>query len=758
MLKRMGLWAALCAAVVLPAVGFGQALANRVPGDALVYVGWAGTDTLQAAGGGYEGSHLKAVMTGSALPEFLDKKLPALLEKLSDEERAAGVALQVEQVLAVMGKYPTAIYVGPVDLPKGAPPVPHIALLCDAGAGADALEAKLKPMVQMAGGMVQLQRVNGATVVFMGGMTPTLEGIFGGKSEPAALTGQKDFAAAIAHVQKGAALTFYANAPALVKLGDDASAMDPDAQQHWPPIRDALNLKALTQTAFTCGFDGNDWMTQGFVGSTGTDRGLTMLLGGKPLAKESLKVVPADATWMAAGTMDLAAVFAEVKNVAGKVSPDGDEQMKEGLSNVNEAAGVDVEKDVIDTLGSEWVGYSSPSIGGSGLMGMVMVNTLKDAPRLEKAIGTLEAKATEALAQQQNGRPGFMGPEIGIHHASMSGLDVHYIPLFIVSPAWCVHGGKLFIATTPQTIPTAVEQADSKGKSILDSEKFTGVLKRLGGEIGQVSSLQYVDLPRTAPDSYQFLGQIMAVAETLGGEDVPPTLLPGLSKLLPELAPSGGISWTDASGWHCKSVSPLPGSFLLTGQQMGMMGTATPALMAAVMLPSLGHARALSGRAADAANVSGIAKGCVVYANDFNDKMPEHLAELVARNQITPRSLVVKGSGTLPLELTAEQREKMEGDWHIIQKDIDAHCDYVYLGKGTKNTTDSSQVLVFTKPELKVSREGINLGFYDAHAEWQRFPIGEEVFTATNTMRKELGLPLIELKNGRPVLEKTAAK
>ena len=51
--------------LVFASIAYGQPMAERVPADAVVYVGWQGTDSLN----GYENSHLKGVIDSSNLLE-----------------------------------------------------------------------------------------------------------------------------------------------------------------------------------------------------------------------------------------------------------------------------------------------------------------------------------------------------------------------------------------------------------------------------------------------------------------------------------------------------------------------------------------------------------------------------------------------------------------------------------------------------------------------------------------------------------------
>src|SRR4051794_33386033 len=83
-----------------------QPLADRVPDDAVIYVGWAGADSM---GPGYDGSHLKAMLEASELPRVVNEVVPKLFARLADREpQAAEVAEFVNNVLRPAWRHPTA--------------------------------------------------------------------------------------------------------------------------------------------------------------------------------------------------------------------------------------------------------------------------------------------------------------------------------------------------------------------------------------------------------------------------------------------------------------------------------------------------------------------------------------------------------------------------------------------------------------------------------------------------------------------------
>src|SRR6476661_4211890 len=86
---------ALCIAILFTTLAASrpaqaQPLADRLPADTVVYVGWAGADSL---GSQYENSHLKAILEASNASKFVDEFLPQVIQKIRQEEPQAAAAL-----------------------------------------------------------------------------------------------------------------------------------------------------------------------------------------------------------------------------------------------------------------------------------------------------------------------------------------------------------------------------------------------------------------------------------------------------------------------------------------------------------------------------------------------------------------------------------------------------------------------------------------------------------------------------------------
>src|SRR6478735_7967215 len=91
----------------------GQALADRVPADAVIYVGWQGADALRQP---YQQSHLKAVIDATDAHQLLEDFFPQLMEKVTQQDKHAGEAVHLLISLAKPAwQYQTAVFFGGMD-------------------------------------------------------------------------------------------------------------------------------------------------------------------------------------------------------------------------------------------------------------------------------------------------------------------------------------------------------------------------------------------------------------------------------------------------------------------------------------------------------------------------------------------------------------------------------------------------------------------------------------------------------------------
>jgi prepilin-type processing-associated H-X9-DG protein len=686
-----------------------QPLADRVPADALIYVGWAGADSM---GPGYEGSHLKAVLEAGQIPQFINDVVPKLLDQLAQKEPdAAQFGDVAKAVLAPMWRHSTALYVGPVDMTNPDRPMPRAALVCDAGNDAATMRGKLDELIQQAGQNVPFPvavRQSGNVVAVVIGKVPAIEGLLDGKSAAKALGAAKTFAP-VASLQKSPVIAAYVDAEGIVKLVDEAVAKgrDADAKQKWPAARDTLGLRGLKRITLAEGFDGKEWGTHAFLEAPAPRQGLLAGIEAQPVTDEVLKIIPVTATLAGVGRFDLAKFFDGIRSTVEKLEPQSKKKMDEGIDQVNATIGMDVRKDVLAAFGDQWAYYLAPEMTGRGPLGLVVVNRLADEAKAQKASDKLKELANNIIA----GEIKEPNVHVSLKEATIDGVTVHYLATPYVTPSWAIKGGNLYMGLYPQIVSQAAGHVSKEGKSILDNPGFVALRKRLGGE--KAVSIQFYDLPKSAPTSYQIWLLVSSFAKLgdIFGVDTPPTLLPPLDKLLQHMTIAGSVSYVDEKGWHFRAVSPFPGSTVIASDTGGIMDVQTTALGISVLLPSLNRAREQANRVKSASNLRQIGMAGMIYANENKGKFPDDAGTVLLGGDITAEVFVSPRTGTaVPRGL--------EGD--ALKNWANEQSDYVWLGKGKTTNATSEEVLAYEKPERVT--DGINVLYADGHVDWVSMP------------------------------------
>ena len=580
----------LLALLIAPVLASAQPLADHVPSDAIIYVGWRGSADL---GPGYAGSNLKALLDDSQMSQFIDEFLPAVLDKLGRENAQAG---EIGRIVATIARpswqHPTAFFFAGIEQPNNGPPVPHLGLIWKPGADADALAQQLDQLIG------QVQPPFPVKVVHKGDLVAVMVGYDNPEAALAdgkGLAGDAIFTRAMSRLIKDPAAAVYVDYEKLLNMFRPLMASgDPNAAATFESVWKATGFQDLKRAAVTSGFDGNDWGTQAFVEAPAPRTGFLKLMSDKPIADGFLAAIPMDVTLAAAGRLNLSGVLDTLRKVAQAADPNVGRQLDQCLDQVSRRSGVDIQKDLLDSLGDEWACFIDPAIGGRGLAGITAVNRLKDAARFEQSLSKIEDFALKQIEQQI--------PSSGQLHLSFqtiksSGLTIHYLAVPLVSPSWVVSDGRLYVSAYPQVAAAAARHGAGKGPSILDNPGFTALRKRLGRE--NPTSFTFMDLPKTAPDAYGLwlvINRVPGFADLFGLKS-PPMLLLELSKLQAHLSPAGSVSWVDQEGFHMRSVEPFPGSKMIASDPAITALYAEP-VAAAIILPALQKARAQAAEAA----------------------------------------------------------------------------------------------------------------------------------------------------------------
>ena len=502
-------------------------------------------------------------------PTYSINFLPQLIDRVGSQDQHTAEILK--QLLAVgrsdCGSILSAIYFGGMDW-NAPQPTPRLALLCDAGRDGPELAGRMSKLIQNTpDGPVPIVKQYDSLVVLAFGTPASVDADFA-QIASKNLANSSKLMSSLSQVQSSAAITEFFDMDGLVKLANEGfdHAGDAHINDRWKHARDALSLGSVHQAIVTSGFDGRDWSMQMFVSTDGSSQGIASLFNCTALSSNLLAVVPQSADRMVAGRFDVDSFVGHVRDVIGEIDQNTADQFDAGLAQINQTAEFDIRKDLLSNLGDEWVYYSDRAVGGLGLLGSVIVNRLHDAAAADKAMTQLAHHVNDLIAQLMH------NPQIKIEFRDsiVNGVTVHYLAVPLITPCWAVKDGNLYLGMYPQIVSAAVDQVARKGPSILQRSEYAAMLKRLGDR--PASSVQFYNLPETAPDGYSDLLAISRLylgAADIFGVNAPAMVVPPLSKILPELSPSGAVGWSDSAGYHMKTISPFLGSEATASASVG---------------------------------------------------------------------------------------------------------------------------------------------------------------------------------------------
>lgn len=200
---------------------------------------------------------------------------------------------------------------------------------------------------------------------------------------------------------------------------------------------------------------------------------LKVLEGEGPLPARVLRRVPPGAGWFYATRLAPARLLPLLKQMLETAEGDGlrAQQLGVVLWGFSILSGFDLEKDLLENLGDEWV--VSDTAGGGAMMGLLpgfaATGTVKDGAKLS---ATLD-KCFRLLA-------GEAPPELGARYRQVpvDGTMAHYVALamFDVSPAWAIQGEHIVFAPTLAALRRQLahlrDVADAAGRDMRSTLDF----------------------------------------------------------------------------------------------------------------------------------------------------------------------------------------------------------------------------------------------------------------------------------------------
>lgn len=575
MLVRRSVLAGLCAAV-LAGAGLrptqAQVLADKVPDDALAYAGWSGADALGTA---YDGSHLKAFLNALNLPSFLTDCFNQALAAQTDGQQVQKAKF-AQELLTAMGRSPTALYVGPLDVAANpAQPVPRIALYSRVGAAqAQSLAGPLNTALQAnrQPGQPAFGAVAAGDFLLLYVGDANIQDRLTAAAPAHALADAGTFKQAMARVAPdagNAAASIYLDGQAAAENLAGAVQAGPNAQarQMYPALADGLGLNSLQQFAWAGSFDGADWQAKTFLGMRDRRPGLLALFDNGPLSQDSLKLIPRSAASAGAFRFDGMRLLDDVTSTAAKLNDQAPKQIETALTTIYVWSGIDLKRELLPAFGDEFIFYGAPEGAGNSLRGFTIANRLRDAKKGESAVSAIENFSNLLIAQRD--------PKTKLQFqtqtlpAPWDKVTAHVMPLENVSPCWAISNGVFVFSLSLPGLQSALDMTAGTKPSILDNPQFLALRKKLGHE--DFAAFSYADLANSAPETYELAnhGLITALARN---PSLPAYVLPPLDRITPALGPSLKVNWTDAQGYHASETSPFPmARYLSPGTYIGLL-------------------------------------------------------------------------------------------------------------------------------------------------------------------------------------------
>mgnify|MGYP006273226119 CR=1 FL=1 len=708
--------AKLCAAgallvftlAVRPAAAVELPLAERAPASPMLYVGWAGADAMSER---YDASKLKRVIEDTGL---IERWAPMVAALLAEAKRGGEMPPEARELFAALEpmteaawRRPWALTLDRVDF-AGGEPQSRVTWVMDAGEMRETVDAAVDAlrdrMSEREPGLEIVKISDDNTVGLIVGTPGTVNG--NGEA-----TGYAPVAFAARTMDRPMlAVHFDANRlyTRLIAAAEAEGAIG-DAER---AVIEALGLGDLGHVVYAAGFEGPNWRTETHVQAAAPRRGVLGLIDGEPIDDAMWSLVPPTATWARLHRFDVADVLDLIRETMQNAG-EGDD-FDQGLAAFSDEMGIDLERDIVDALGDAWVIYSEPTFAASMGPGVCLINDLSDGDRLAAALDTLRDGVNSML--QKN--PGPMSLQIARLDLGAVTVDTLAFPFF--SLTWAVADGRFYLAMSPDAVLTAHAAAGDPGRSLADSDKLQSVQRQLRGMVAgdddvEPVGLMFADLRGSAVKMYPLYAMLLNLAsgpimQETGVNAL--TLLPPLGRLMPHLEPAGAMTWFDDAGMHGVSLTPFPGSILLSPE---VTWSSTPTMGAGFMLPAFFAARRSAHETVSMSNLRQIGIALVTYAVDHDGRLPERLSALFEPGYIASPEAVL----TTPHFAVAQPDDLADRELAERAEWYSRNGGYVYIPWPSLEDIDrpSERILVFEKPGHAIHRDMPAAAFADGHTE-----------------------------------------
>lgn len=317
-------------------------------------------------------------------------------------------------------------------------------------------------------------------------------------------------------------------------------------------VVDALGLTGLRAFGAQESLTPEGLVQRGFFRMPGARTGLLRLFSAENGPVMPPRFVSPDSTTAMTMRLDLHGFWQEVRKIADSIEPGTSEQLDAGLAGLKEQLGVDIEKDLIGSLGDTMTFYTMEGKPIPGIEAPVPVKTTRmvfalDVANVEKltmALNTLLAKG------KQSGMFAFEDQEY-------LGVPIHVMDMGMMSPGgmgmgFGIVGDQLVFATDADDLKAVIRvQGQEDAATLVSSDAFSRAMTGLPRLRTMVT---FTDLKKTMEEmsgSLQILGMMLP---GLSGVDFSkfPT-----QTLMKYFDVSGGVMVNEDDGLSSVSVSRM---------------------------------------------------------------------------------------------------------------------------------------------------------------------------------------------------------
>ncbi|MDB2686992.1 DUF1559 domain-containing protein [Mariniblastus sp.] len=362
-------------------------------------------------------------------------------------------------------------------------------------------------------------------------------------------------------------------------------------------VSELLGVSNVDQIQMVSGLDAEGSVTHVLFDAVDVE-GVLGLLTKYPVKDSHFEDVPKDSLGALALTLDndgLLDLIRTAETIMGGQGSDFGRFKQEMLENT----GVDLEDDVIRSLGNSWVLFNGASDGW--VSGLTLIGDVKDSKKLTTAVESF----FKTVGQQVKEIPARYRP--GLFKQSYEGETIYSMtfPEVFVETSLCIKQDRIYIGMFPQAIKTAIKALpsdevlldDMQVKKLSESKFLEGTTK--------LSGMIYLDANLQTQMTYPYLQFMKSGASTMFAGDLNPDMaallngmeLPPARTVIPKIKPTMILVRTSDQGIEIEARQTIPSNSAAIGMPI-MVGMLLPAVgsvrQAAMDTTSLNNLRQIS--------------------------------------------------------------------------------------------------------------------------------------------------------------------